>query len=96
MYNKKRKEDKLMDMLVNLYDLKESKEEEKTFQIQRILSPNIYLLEEFIKKYFHPGWASEAKAACYKANRLVLSLLWIKKLSALLVMMQQQKVFLDH
>ena len=68
MYNKKRKEDKLMDMLVNLYDLKETKEEEKTFQIQRILSPNIYLLEEFIKKYFHPGWASEAKAACYKAN----------------------------
>ncbi len=57
-----------MDMLVNLYELDESVDKNVDFEIRRILSPNIHLLEKFIVDNFSMGWASEAKAACYKSN----------------------------
>ena len=57
-----------MDMLVNLYDLNETLAQNTDYQIKRILSPNIYLLENFIKNYFSEAWASETKASCYKSN----------------------------
>lgn len=58
----------IMDMLVNLYNLNEECSKSEDFEIKRILSPNIHLLEKFILDNFWPGWASEAKAACYKSN----------------------------
>ena len=57
-----------MDMLVNLYALNQKLEHQGNFNVRRILSPNIYLLEKFIKENFHEGWASEAKAACFRSN----------------------------
>ncbi len=55
-------------MLVNLYAIDYKFQLQEGIEIQRILSPNIFLLEEFIEKHFTKSWASEAKAACYKNN----------------------------
>jgi len=56
-----------MDMIVNLYEL-DKQIEENGFEVRRILSPNIHLLQKFIVENFDEGWASEASAACYKSN----------------------------
>lgn len=59
------------DLLANLYEIEKNSDKNDGFSIVRVLSPDIYALEGFIKDNFGPGWASEIKAGCYKSNPTV-------------------------
>lgn len=55
------------DLLVDLHQVDYSKKECGA-TIKRALSPDSDLIVDFISNTFAPSWASEAKAALYKAN----------------------------
>jgi ribosomal protein S18 acetylase RimI-like enzyme len=56
------------DLLANLYEIDTNPSHSDEFTVSRLLSPDIYHLEAFIKRNFGPGWASEIKAGAYKSN----------------------------
>lgn len=59
------------DLLVNLYELPSVEENPSDIRFLRLLSPNIHLLEMFIKTHFSLGWVSEIKVGAYKVNPTV-------------------------
>ena len=56
------------DLLVDLYDLKQTPFTNDKVQIKRVLPPDSDKVIEFILKEFTEEWASEAKSALYRAN----------------------------
>ena len=57
-----------MDLLVNLYDVDYKYDLDADIKVVRVLSPNIHLVNDFIKTNFGDNWTSEASVALYKTN----------------------------
>ena len=55
------------DLIVNLYDLPTFKNE-TNYVIKKPLSPNIHLVQKFIRDYFPESWVSEATVGLNKEN----------------------------